>query len=220
MSYVGSKPSVNEEVIRYQARTTLATLAYEISGARKLNNPETRKKIKQAKMVRLFLKALDYKEYLTREQREKIWYALIDVADINDFPLSPILEERERPNILVGIQGPQGVAGTGTGTGTNFVNADVDTGTEDVDTFSSSLADGAIWYYTITNGTARRTGFIMATWDASAADQGPQMDGPDLGGSTADVTVSVDLSAGTIRLRATTLSDNWTVRGTRYLIYG
>ena len=145
MSVIGAKPSVNEEVIRYQARTKLAELATEIANARKLNSSETLFKIKKAKQIRLWLKALDAKAYLTRLQRERIWYALILIAGVNDFPTAPLLEERTQPNILIG-------GGTTTNNtiiqsesagNISFVNSDVDTGTEVVDSFPISLSSGA-----------------------------------------------------------------------------
>jgi hypothetical protein len=96
----GQKIEVNEASIRYQARTKLAELVTEIAGTRKLDLVED--KIKQATQIRLLLKALDYGEYLTRTERERIWYALIEISGIYDFPTSPILELRNRPNILLG----------------------------------------------------------------------------------------------------------------------
>jgi hypothetical protein len=217
MPIAGSKPSVNEEIVRYQGRTKLALLADQIAGARRISSPETQAKIKQAKMIRLWLKALDYKNYLTREQREKIWYSIIDIADVNDFPTAPLLEQRDRPNILVGIQGPPGPPGTNIGGGTNFNNSDIDIGSEDCDTFAISLAEGAVWHYTITNGTAYRSGIVTATWSVSTADCS-ETSTPDVGGSTDDVTLNVDVNSGNVRLRATSTSNNWQIYGTRYLI--
>jgi hypothetical protein len=141
MPITGSKPSVNEEVIRYQARTPLGSLAVDIANAINLNNEDILEKREQAKMIRIWLKALDLKEYLSREQREKIWYALIDIADINDFPIAPILELRERPDILLGGSSEINVTNT-YDAGTPFINSDIDTPSEVIDTFAISLSNG------------------------------------------------------------------------------
>lgn len=95
-----AKPSVDEQSIRYQALTKITGLAEDIASVRNLNS--SNQKILQATKIRLWLKALDYKNYLSREQREKIWYALIDISGIYDFPVAPVLANVNRPDILIG----------------------------------------------------------------------------------------------------------------------
>lgn len=218
--YAGAKPSVNEEVVMYQARTKLGQLALEIAESRKLINPDVKEKIKQAKMIRLWLKALDYREYLTREQREKIWYALIDIADINDFPSAPLLGYQARPSILIGSGSGSTTINNTYDAGTPFLNSDVDTPSEVVDTFAVSLANGARWEYTILNaaGTVLRKGSISAGWlsDGSAIEDGAEVVATEIGDSSA-VVLSADISAGNVRLIATVSSSNWIVKGKRYL---
>ena len=46
-------------------------------------------------------------------------------------------------------------------------NTDVDTGTEDVDTFADTVAKGATWFYYVSNGTNHRGGIVMASWNAT-----------------------------------------------------
>lgn len=221
MSVIGAKPSVNEEVIRYQARTKLAELATEIANARKLNSSETLFKIKKAKQIRLWLKALDAKAYLTRLQRERIWYALILIAGVNDFPTAPLLEERTQPNILIG-------GGTTTNNtiiqsesagNISFVNSDVDTGTEVVDSFPISLSSGAKWKYTArkNDGSAQKSGEIIGTWlaDGSDVDWAEAPITSDVGVSPSDVTIAVAYNSGDIELRVTVSTDNWTIEGSR-----
>lgn len=111
MSVEGAKIEVNEASIIYQARTKLSTLATSIAGARKIQSPETEKLILQSSKIKLFLKALDYNEFLTREQRERIWYALIEVSEIYDFPTAPLLEPSSRPDILLGYSVTNEVTG-------------------------------------------------------------------------------------------------------------
>lgn len=101
-----SKFSVDEASLRYQARTKLTELASDVASTRSLNRAND--KILQATKIRLWLKALDLKQYLTREQRERIWYALIDLSDIYDFPVAPVLSNMPRPSILLGGGGGSG----------------------------------------------------------------------------------------------------------------
>jgi hypothetical protein len=220
MSVVGAKPSVNEDVIRYQARTVLGDLAFDISKARKLNDPATKKKIKKAKMIRLWLKALDYKAYLSREQREKIWYALIHIAGVNDFPLAPILQERSRPDILIGSGGGGDTIINNTyGSGETFINSDVDTPSEVLDSFIIGLSNGARWEYTIINsaGTILRKGSISVGWlNDGTLTNTLELSTSEIG-DTSPVVLSVAYSAGSIQLIATVSSNNWIVKGTRYL---
>lgn len=221
MAVNGAKPSVSEEAIRYQARTTLATLATEIANLRKHKSTEAIAKIKEAKQIRLWLKALDYKAYLTRVQREKIWYALIDIANVNDFPTSPLLEERTVPNVLIGggttttnIITQAEAAGN-----ISFTNSDVDTGTEVVDSFPISLSSGAKWKYTArkNDGSSQKSGEIIGTWlaDGSDVDWAEAPITSDVGASPSDVTMAVVYNAGDIELRATVSTDDWIIEGSR-----
>ncbi len=213
------KFQVDENSIRYQARTSLADLANQIIAIRRLQSPEAVVLIKRAAKIRYWLKALDYKEFLTLTQRNQIWYKLIELSGIYDFPTAPVLAERSRPNILVGEQGPPGPTGpTGGSGGTSFENTDVDTGTEVVDTFAFSTSSGATWEYTIRNAanTASRTGSITATWltDGSSVGYGAEITGAQVG-DTSDVSLTVDISGSNVRLLATSLSNNWIVEGER-----
>lgn len=218
MAVTGSKPSVSEESLRYQGRTKLAELAEEIVELKRLNAPDAKAKIKKAKMIRLWLKALDYKAYLSREQREKIWYALIHIAGINEFPIAPILQLRERPNILTG--GSQGAPGAnGKDASVSFANSDVDTPSEVIDSFATSLSNGVRWEYTIINGagTALRKGSISAGWLTSGAvESGAEITATEIG-DTSGVTLSVDINGGNVRLIATVTSNDWSIKGKRYL---
>jgi hypothetical protein len=225
MPIAGSKPSVNEDSIRYQARTKLADLALDISGSRKLLSPETKKKLKQAKMIRLWLKALDYKEFLSREQREKIWYALIDIADINDFPLAPVLDTRTKPSILSGGTTTVTVVNQSSTDGKiTFTNSDVDTGTEVADSFSRSLSTGAKWTAVIrkNDGTARVEFEVSATWLADGSDVEKKVTSTLYSGTgvPGDVLLDVVHNTGNIELRVTVVSDNWTIEGYREHIPG
>lgn len=101
----------------------------------------------------------------------------------------------------------------------NKQNADVDTGTETVDSFADTAGDGAIWFYRVKKGANLRLGTIFASWDASGntiiASEGP---GTQDVGDTTGLTFDVDISSNVVRLRATATSDDWAVRVIRFLI--
>jgi uncharacterized phiE125 gp8 family phage protein len=111
-------------------------------------------------------------------------------------------------------------------------NTDVDTGTETIDTFADTLADGAYWDYVVKKGANLRAGRVTATWDADTdavaykdyATGDSDEDGVVFGdtvsqvGSTAGVVFSVDINSDMVRLRCTVPSDDWSVTGTRKLI--
>lgn len=122
------------------------------------------------------------------------------------------------PNVLV-EEGRLSISTTGSPSSpdfTTFENADVDSAaTEDVDTFLASIAYGVVWEVVIRKGTNRRKVRVDATWEGTtvASSQGNVVD---LG--TIDVTLTVDINGGNVRLRATTTSDDWIVSGNRTLI--
>lgn len=221
MAIVPAHFEIREDVVRYQALGKLLTLATEVANTRRLNSVEALAKRKQCTQIRLWLKALDYKDYLTKEQRDQIKYALVDIADVFDFGTAPILANVARPAILIGSGGGTTIINNTSSDSTSFENTDVDIGTENVDTFAYSLGTGAVWFYTIVNaaGTAKRSGMIIGTWlaDGSAVDCSDEST-PDVGLSTVDVTLSIDTNSGNVRLRATTLSNNWVVSGKRFII--
>lgn len=93
-----AKTAVDEDSLIYDAETKLASLANNIAATRSLNRVED--KILQAEKIRLWLMALDYKKYLTREQRERIWYALIVFAEIFPYSKPPVLDSMSQPTLV------------------------------------------------------------------------------------------------------------------------
>lgn len=217
MSVVPSHFQVLTSVVRYEALGKLATLAEQISEARKLNSADTQKLIKQAKQIALWLQALDYSAYLTTDQINQIKYALVSIAGIFDFGTAPVLANVNRPAILLGGSGNTITNNNTYAGGTPFENTDVDIGTETVFSVATSLGSGAVMHYVVTNGTAYRSGQLTAVWDGSTADCN-EISSPDVGGSTSDLVLDVDVSAGEFRLRATAASNNWQVFGDYFLI--
>jgi hypothetical protein len=93
----------------------------------------------------------------------------------------------------------------------NKVNLDVDTGTETVDSFVTTIGDGVVWDVVVKKGNNLRTAQVMACWDSAGNVQYIETATADLG-TTADLTLAVDVSGGEVRLRATAASDDWIVR--------
>lgn len=217
MTVIPSHFQIDQESVRYQSLTKLSELTDQYVGYRRLNSKESQKLLLQLTQIRIFLRALDFSEYLTYEQRYKIVFALADAADIYEFPTAPVLANVNRPAILIGSGGNTTTVTNNFNAGTPFENSDVDAGTETVDTFATSLGSGVVWHYTVSNGTAQRSGIFVATWTGASID-GTETSTPDVGGATDDIVLSVDISAGNARLRATAASNNWSISGRRYLI--
>ncbi|MDB4277047.1 hypothetical protein N9864_00830, partial [bacterium] len=89
-------------------------------------------------------------------------------------------------------------------------NTDVDTGTEDIISVSSSTYDAMVVEYVVKNGTNIRTGVIMACHDGTNTEYS-ETSTNDLG-DTSNLSLQVILSGGNFKLTATTTSDNWSVR--------
>jgi len=93
---------------------------------------------------------------------------------------------------------------------TNQVNTDVDTGTETVAEVSSSSFTAAFFDFVIKKTTNVRSGTVYACHDGTNVEF-TETSTQDLG-DTSDVTLSVDISGGNMRLRATTTSDDWSIK--------
>lgn len=94
-----TKPTLTESSVLYQARTKLVSIALNVASAKDLDSQM--KQLLLATKIRLFIKALDYKKYLTKAQKDKLLYALIDVSNIYSFPKSPVLNEVATPAELI-----------------------------------------------------------------------------------------------------------------------
>jgi hypothetical protein len=146
-----AKFSVDEASLRYQALTKLTELAGEITATRNPN--KVADKILQATKIRLWLKALDLKLYLNREQRERIWYALIQISDIYDFPVAPVLSSVPRPAILIGGGGGGGsVSEWGDIGGTLSNQTDLQTALDDKVPYTGATGNVNLGEYGISTG--------------------------------------------------------------------
>lgn len=217
MSVVPSHFSVDIESVRYQALGRLSEWSNDYVEIKRLDSTKASNLLIKITQVRLLLKALDYSEFLTLEQRQKITYALIKVSEIYQFPTAPVLANVNRPAILIGSGGGTTTVTNNYDAGTPAENTSITIGTENVDTFATSLGSSVVWHYTVTNGTVQRGGLFGASWIGSTIDVW-EHSGPDLVGSTSDLVLSADISAGSVRLRATAASNTWSVTVKRYLV--
>ena len=98
-------------------------------------------------------------------------------------------------------------------------DAEISTETKTVDSFADTLGDGAMWFYIIKKGAAVRAGVVIAAWEA-AGDSVEYMENSTLDiGDTSDLTLLVDISSDTVRLRSIAASDNWIVKVQRLALY-
>jgi hypothetical protein len=207
-----------EDDVAYMARTKLLELATEVADTRNIN--KVRDKIKQGATIVKWLQALDYGGYLEKTQRDVIIRAIVEIAEINDFPIAPSLGNTEPYNVSIG--GSTTVTNNYSSDSTAFSNADVDTPSEVVDSFSVASARGAVWHYTIRNqaGTSQRSGIVVASWLVDGTLVWNEESSGDIGTTIGTVTLSVVYSAPNITLVATTSVNNFIVEGDRFLING
>lgn len=92
----------------------------------------------------------------------------------------------------------------------NQENLDIDTGTETVATVDTTTYTAAFFDFVIKNGTNLRAGTVYAVHDGTDVEF-IETSTSDLG-NTSDVTLSVDISGSDLRFRATTTSDNWSIK--------
>jgi hypothetical protein len=96
-------------------------------------------------------------------------------------------------------------------------NTDVDTGTEVVDSFADTTFHddsggyGFVrWQYLIRKGTDMRSGYVYALWDTADNVDYYERSDATLGTCTdVQLNLSVDISAGLVRLLATAATDDW-----------
>ena len=92
----------------------------------------------------------------------------------------------------------------------NQNNTDVDTGTEAIASVVLATYTAAFFDFVIKKGTNVRSGTVYACHDGTNVEF-TETSTQDLG-DTSDVTLSVDISGGNMRLQATTTSDDWSVK--------
>lgn len=147
----------------------------------------------------------------------------VAVDSVQDLAANDTIDVRAKvvsgtPNLLL-EEGRLSIHSTGspsTPDFTTFENLDVDSPTaEVVDSFDASLAYGVVWEVVIRKGTNRRKLRIDATWEGTTTNDS-QGNVVDIG--TIDVTMSVDISGGQVRLLATATTNDWIVSGNRTLI--
>ena len=92
----------------------------------------------------------------------------------------------------------------------NQINTDVDTGTETVANVAIATYTAAFFDFVIKKTTNVRSGTVYACHDGTSVEF-TETSTNDLG-DTSDVTLSVDISGGNMRLLATVTSDDWSVK--------
>jgi hypothetical protein len=92
----------------------------------------------------------------------------------------------------------------------NESNTDVDTGTETITQVQKGTYTAVFFDFVIKNGTNVRAGTVYSCHDGTNVEF-TETSTVDLG-NTSDVTLAVDISGTNMRLRATTTSDNWSVK--------
>lgn len=206
--------------VRYAAKTKLVELALEIAETRNLN--KVKDQIRQGAWMFLQLQALDYSDYLSRTNIDRITACLVESAEINDIPVAPYLGSITPPSILVGIPGNDGEQGTEgpEGGGVPFSYEDITSDTV-VDSFALSTSPGVEYQIVIQGDDGMRVMRLIGGWSDDGADYGDDGgDGTDdIYGDTSDVSMSIIVSGSTVQLLATVIpGSTWNISGTRKYI--
>lgn len=200
----------------YQARTKIEELSLEYVRIKRLDSSKAMSILRDITRIIIFCRALDNKEYLDKATKDKLVQGLISVSGIYDFPTSPVLAPASRPSILIGGGGSSVTNNNYYDAGVPF-SATANTGTSTIVSIPFTTSTGAMYNYTVTDGTAnQRSGVITASWLPSGSSVvNSEVDSGDIG-DTSDVVLTVDSSGGNIRLRATSASNGWSVVGKYY----
>ena len=95
-------------------------------------------------------------------------------------------------------------------------NIDVDTGTETIASIATGSHMSAFFDYVVTDGTSVRAGTLMSAWIGSTVTYA-ETSTQDIG-DTSGVDLTTALNGGNIELKATTTSDNWSIKTVSKLI--
>lgn len=206
-----------QDSVKFQAGTKLLELATEVAESGRLTRPEVVANIDKGFKISAWLQALNFDQFLTQTQVSQVINCLIKTANLNDFPAAPTINI-PLTDVIIGSGNTVNVTNN-FDTGTPVINTDVDTGTEVVDSFAVSSARGVLYHWRITNlgDTIQREGLLHGSWLPDGTIDWTNESHPPIGG-VVQVTLSLDVDSGNIRLLATATSNNWTVSAKRYLV--
>jgi hypothetical protein len=206
----------NIDSIIYQSYSKLIEYGEKYSETRKIKKREDY--MNKAITLRYYLRALRFRDYLTDLQVNSILDCLVQIAGIQNYPVTPNLPTVTPPTVgnTIIIEGPPGPRGEDGG-GTDFSEENVSFDTT-VDEFDISDAYAARWDYII-NGTAQRAGTVIGTWteDGSNVDW-TDTSTPDINGNTDGVEFNVAITGSNVQLIAIVTTGTWNISGSRYFI--
>jgi hypothetical protein len=216
-----------KDTIIYQAQVYYSDLVNKLVSTKKLGKANDSKWIKAAK-IRQLLKAMKYVDRLTSQvdidNSNYILECLIQLCQLNSFPINSPLNYNSAPSIIFGEKGDKGDKGdTGakgdTGLATDF-QAILVSVPATVDSFPISDANGARWDYFVQKNTGEsRTGSVLAVWDsAGTVTQFSDNSTDDIVGPTTQLEFSVQFFGTSVLLVALVTGGTWTIRGSRYFI--
>lgn len=218
---------VRIDSIIYQSQVYYANLVNEIVEKKKLGKANDHKWAK-ADTISGYLDALNYRIHLTDEEDitevNYILECLIQLCELNQYPVSAPIEFQEPPAVMVGVKGDKGDTGDTGATGATGLATDFQvtliTTPSVVDSFAITDAKGARWDYVVIKSTGeQRAGQVIGSWlDDGSLNEIFDSSTEDISGPTSDLEFEVEFLAGNIRLIAVPAAGNWTVIGTRYFI--
>jgi hypothetical protein len=213
---------LTQSYVTYQAQTRLLELAVEIGDKPRFEKSAIKTKLRLNTKIRLWLKALQYSDYLDKDTIDKLVYCLADLCDANAIPYAPVVTTVSPPSILVGIRGADGEQGAEGPEGGGIPFSAELSATGVADSFDISIAEATEWRIVI-KGVSGTEGLrimrLMGGWSEDGSDYGDDGGtGQTIYGDTSPVTMSVVVSGTTAQLTATITSGDWEIFGSRVYI--
>jgi hypothetical protein len=213
--------------IIYQSQIYYRDLVNELTEEKKLGKAYDCE-WQKADLILAYLESLNYVDRLTDEDdRTNVTYileCLINLCELNQYPVSAPITFQEPPAVIVGVAGSTGATGNTGATGATGLATDIQVSLISVptvaDSFTLASAKGARWDYIVIKSTGeQRAGQVIGTWlDDGSALEIFDTSTDDITGSTDALTFSVEYLAPNIRLIATPASGIWNIVATRYFI--
>jgi hypothetical protein len=213
--------------IIYQSQIYYRDLVNELTEEKKLGKAYDCE-WQKADLILAYLESLNYVDRLTDEDdRTNVTYileCLINLCELNQYPVPASITFQEPPAVIVGVAGSTGATGNTGATGATGLATDIQVSLISVptvtDSFTLASAKGARWDYIVIKSTGeQRAGQVIGTWlDDGSALEIFDTSTDDITGSTDALTFSVEYLAPNIRLIATPASGIWNIVATRYFI--
>lgn len=226
------RSQVEIDAILNRSQHALADVGNEVIAQLKVGVEDTDEDVRndtyRLEIIRLCLRVLlnsdgTVKSYFLASANEKKYNRILDILQrLSGGYSGPAIPLLGRINAPV-IYWPSTDGGPGTVTPTvpgfaSFQNLSVDSPGEVVDSFDATLSSFAFYAYSVSgqnSGEGNRSGFFIVSWRGTSINMSGDSSTVDVGGNTTDVSFSVSIVSGQVKLTCNVPTNNWIVKGVR-----